>query len=103
MLAVNIDIQDRQINGQIGIIKHIEFSRGSVCKVYIKFSDEQADSKAMRSSYLGRKSSWVPLEKYEAEISIKKLSASPSIKLTQFPLTLVWASTVHKVQGLSFE
>ena len=26
MLAVNIDIQDRLINGQIGIIKHIEFS-----------------------------------------------------------------------------
>ena len=69
------------------------------CKVYIKFSDEQAGSKEMRSSYLGRQNSWVSIEKYETEISIKKGSVSPSIKHTQFP----WASTVHKVQGLSLK
>ena len=45
MLKVNIDIQDRLINGQTGIIRHIEFAQGSACKVYIKFSDEQAGSK----------------------------------------------------------
>ena len=48
--------------------------------VLVKFSDEQADSKAMRSSYLGRQNSWVPIEKCETEILIKKGSASPSIK-----------------------
>ena len=103
MLTVNIDIQGRLINGQTGIIRHIEFVQGSARKVYIKFFDEQADSKAMRSSYLGRQNSWVPTEKCETEISIKKESTSPSFKCTHFPLTLAWASTVHKFQGLSLE
>ena len=37
-LAVNIDIQDRLINGQTGIIRYIEFTQSNVCKVYVKFS-----------------------------------------------------------------
>ena len=32
MLTVNIDIWERIINGQTGIIRHIEFAQGSVCK-----------------------------------------------------------------------
>ena len=103
MLTANRDIQGRLINGQTGIIKHSEFSQGSAHKVYVKFYDEQAGSKAMRSSYLDGQSSWVPIEKCEVEISIKKASASPSIKRTQFLLTLAWVSTVHKVQDLSLE
>ena len=51
----------------------------------------------MRSSYLGRQNSWIPIEKSETKISIKKGLASPSIKRIQFPLTLAWAFTVHKV------
>ena len=101
MLSVNIDLQDRLINGQTGVIRHIEFAEGSAGKVYIKFFDEQDGSEAMRSSYLGGQKSWVPIEKCETEISVKKGSASPSINRTQFPLTLAWASTVHEVQGLS--
>ena len=57
----------------------------------------------MRSSYLGRQNSYFPIEKCETEILIKKWSASPSIKCNQFLLTLAWASTIHKVQGLSLE
>ena len=84
-------------------IKHNEFAQGSVCKVYAKFSDEQAGLKSMKSSYLGRQNSWTPIEKCEAKISLKIVSALPSTKRTQCSLTLVWASTVDKVQGLSFE
>ena len=39
--------------------------------------------------------------KCETEISVKTGSVLPTIKRTQFPLA--WASTVHKVQGLSLE
>ena len=57
----------------------------------------------MRSSYLDRQNSWVPIEKCETKISLKKGSVSTSIKCTQLSLALAWASTVHKVQGLSLE
>ena len=74
-----------------------EFGQGMFRKVYAKFSDEKAGLKTLRSSYLGRQNSWVPIGKYEAEIPIKKGSASPSIKRIQFSLTLAWTSNGHKV------
>ena len=82
MLTVNIDIQDRLINGQTGNIRHIEFAEGTIHKVYITFSDEQVGLKAMRSSYVGIQNSCVPIEKCETEISVKKGSALPTIKRT---------------------
>ena len=88
MLTVNIDEDHRLINSQTGIISHIEFAHGSFLRVYVKFSDEQVSSKGMRSSYIGRQNCCVFMAKYETEISIKEGSASPSIKCTQFPLTL---------------
>ena len=106
MLTVNIDIQDCLINDQTGIIRHIESDQGSAHKVYVQFFDEQAGSNAMRSYYLGRQNSWVcqnSVEKCEAETSIKKRSELPSIKRTQFYLTLASASTIHKVQSLRLE
>ena len=57
----------------------------------------------MNSSHLDRKISWVPIEKCETEITMKKESTSPSIKRARFPLTLAWGSTVHDVKGVSLE
>ena len=57
MFTVNIDILDCLINGQTGNISHTEFAQASFCKVYVKISDEQAGSKAIRSFYLDRQNS----------------------------------------------
>ena len=70
MLTVTLDTQDRLINGQTGNISYIEFARGSVKKVYIKFSDEQAGLKAMRSSYLDKKNYSLDSNKERISISI---------------------------------
>ena len=82
MLTVNIYKQDRLINGQTGSISHIEFAQGSVCKIFEKFSDEQAGLRVTRSSYLYRQNSWVPFKKCESEIPIKRaLHLHPSSEL----------------------
>ena len=72
MLTVNLNIQNRLINCQTGNTSHIEFSKGSVRKVFVKYYNEQAGFKAKRSPYQRRKSSWVPIEKFKAKILTKK-------------------------------
>ena len=62
MWTSNVDKQDNLMNGQTGSIKHIEFFDGNVQKVCVKFSDEQSDSKAMKSTYLGRQIVWFLLK-----------------------------------------
>ena len=72
IITVNLDTKDSLINDQPGNISHSEFAQSSVPKVYLKLSDEQSGLKAMKSSYLGRQNSWVPIEKCQVEIPIKK-------------------------------
>ena len=57
ILTVHINVQVFLINGQTGVIRHIEFAQNSARKVYAKFSNEQVGSKATGSSYLGRQNS----------------------------------------------
>ena len=101
MLTVNVDLSDRLVNGQLGTVKHISKNlKGEVTKIYIKFDDAGAGQKKVNKDTFAKQHSWVPVEKYEADIKLKA-NSYVVIKRTQFLIGLVWACTVHKVQGLS--
>ena len=44
MLIDNIDISDRLINGQIGVVKYIKSAAGKIAKICVSFDDNQAGS-----------------------------------------------------------
>ena len=54
----------------------------------------------MRSDVTARTYHWVPIDKREALFGFRKNKQQPSVKRTQFSLTLLCACKVHKVQGL---
>ena len=101
MLTVNVDLRDRLVNGQLDTVKHIcKNLNGKVTKIYIKFDDAGAGQKKINRDTFGKQHSWVPVEKFEADIKLKA-NSYVVIKRTQFPIMLAWACTVHKVPGLS--
>ena len=104
MLTTNIDINDRLINGQMGTITKIVINHNTKPSViYIKLDDSQAGIKAKEKCterYV--RDGAVPIQPVLARITVRPgKPSSPEIQRLQFPLTLAWACTVHKVQGLT--
>ena len=81
-LTVNIDLQERLVNGQLGTVKCIQTdSQRNVSKIYIKFDDSKAGLKRMNSDAFGKQYLWVPIEKTEVDIKIKSSkTSSPVVK-----------------------
>ena len=101
MLTSNLDIDDRLVNGLVGTVKQIKYKNNEVSVVYVKFNDNNAGREAMQSDVTAQQHNWGPIKKHQALFCLRKNKQQPSVKRTQFPLTLSWACTVHKVQGLS--
>jgi len=108
MLTNNIDIADRLINGKIGTVIKIDVNQntGKPTIIYIKFEDHKAGKNLIEksSNLFVRENNAVPIEPILARIKVRPgKPSSPEIQRVQFPITLAYAVTIHKVQGLSLQ
>ena len=101
MLTPNLDVDDKRVNGLVGTVKQIKYKNNEVSVVYVKFNDNNAGGQEMRSGLTAQQHNWVPIRKHQALFGLRKNKQQPFVEKTQFPLTLSWEYTVHKVKDLS--
>ena len=104
MLTVNVDVSDGLVNGARGEVVHVVISNErNVVKILVKFDNQTVGLKAIQSSpFRTAYPNAVPLIKHEATFLLRGRRGN-DIKRLQFPLTLAWATTIHKVQGLTLD
>ena len=106
MLTTNIDIADRLINGQMGTVVKISLNEQTEKPniLYIKFDDSEAGRNAIskHTNRFAQENNAVPIGPFLARIKVRPgKPSSLEVQRTQFPITLAYACTVHKVQGLT--
>ena len=89
MLTMNIIIENRLINGQMGPVKQIEIKENEVRTTLLDLDDEYAGKITMSGSDVNANNKWVPVKREETSIyfNIYK-TPPPAIKRIQFPLVL---------------
>ena len=88
MLTINIDLEDRLVNGLVCKVMYLRYVNKEVRVIFLKFNHQNAGQQAIQSSIFARQRNWVPIQKYETTFPIKQNKLQPSIKRTQYPLVL---------------
>ena len=103
MITTNIDVADGLTNGAMGRVTNavIDQTTGKMSVILVAFNSEHVGQETRHTSmYNSIHQSAVPIHCTQATFPIDK-KASLQATRTQFPLTLVWAVTIHKCQGLT--
>ena len=103
MITMNIDVADGLTNGAMGIVTNvvIDQTTGKMSVILVAFDSEDVGQETRHTSvYNSIHQNAVPIHCTQATFPIDK-KASFQATRTQFPLTLAWAVTIHKCQGLT--
>ena len=99
MLTTNVDESNGLVNGARGEVIHI--ATNSDNKV-THFDHPEVGAKAKHASHFRNYPGAVPLTRHET-IFLARGKQGSEVTRVQFPLTLAWATTIHKVQGLTLD
>ena len=104
MLTTNVDVSDGLVNGARGEIVHVATTNrdSRFIHILVKFDNSEVGAKAKHASHYSNYSDAVPLSRHET-VFLARGKRGSEITRVQFPLTLAWATTIHKVQGLSLD
>ena len=104
MLTYNVDVSDGLVNGVLGTVKGIKKnSSGRVMTVLVNFDNPVVGKTAIASSqWKASYSDCVPIMRHEGKFE-KFGKKGAQVSRFQFPLTLAWAVTIHKCQGLTLD
>ena len=103
MLTVNVDVSDGLVNGARGTVADIIKTSGNVSLVLVNFNNSRVGVTAIQKShYRQQHPHAVPISRREATFRIG-WNKTAEVSRTQFPLVLSWATTIHKVQGLTLD
>ena len=101
MLTNNVDVSDGLVNGAVGTVHgFIADEKQNIKCVMIKFDDDKVG--AQKKSECPHQQEYphcVPISRMEVSFPIARGRRHVMMTRKQFPITLCWASTVHKVQG----
>ncbi|TNN22918.1 ATP-dependent DNA helicase PIF1 [Liparis tanakae] len=104
MVTVNINVSDDLANGVCGTVVGIETTGDQVIVIFVKFDSPRVRKDAIaRSQYRQQYPDAVPIMRQEVQFFTGRGRHSVEARRTQFPLTLAWACTIHKVQGKTLE
>ena len=102
MMTVNVDTSDGLVNGVMGkVMAFKKNEKGRVHTILVKFDDGKVGKTAKTTGRCRQEyPNCVPVERHKGQYQ-KLGNKGAQITRMQFPLTLSWAVTIHKCQGLT--
>ena len=104
-LTRNIDVSDGLVNGAVGVITHIAVRQSNLLNgtIMVKFDNNRVGLKARNMVPANlRRIPGTPIKATTCRFALGSTNAL-YINRTQYPLTLSWSTTIHKVQGQSLD
>lgn len=103
-IVKNLDISDGLVNGANGSISAIRLNKDHPLDgvIMVKFENEQIGKSARSTLPLSLQSEGLPITVTTSRFSLGSESTFV-VNRTQYPLTLAWSATIHKVQGQTVE